>query len=70
MQSLGLEIDGMSCGHCVQRVSKALTALRGVQLGEVKVGSAKLSYDPAAVTADAIARALDDAGYPSRPVGG
>lgn len=66
MKPLELSIDGMSCGHCVARVEKALKKLDGVALGTVKIGHAALFYDPAKVTIEALRAALDEAGYPAR----
>ena len=63
MNRLSLEIRGMSCGHCVQAVSKALTSLNGVKVNQVKIGSATLEYDPARVSPDAIGEAVADEGY-------
>jgi copper chaperone len=40
MDELTLKITGMSCGHCVGQVTKALTRLDGVQVHSVKVGEA------------------------------
>lgn len=37
MDELILTIDGMSCGHCVGQVTKALSQLDGVQVKTVKV---------------------------------
>mgnify|MGYP006203525257 CR=1 FL=1 len=53
----------MSCGHCVASVKRALGQLEGVEVQEVKVGSAMVSYDPAAVTPDRITQAIEDEGY-------
>lgn len=66
MQTLSLVIDGMSCGHCVGRVTKVLSALPGVRVGAVSIGAATVQYDPATSTPEAIAAALDEAGYPAR----
>jgi copper chaperone len=66
MQKLSLAIDGMSCGHCVARVTRTLSALPGVRVGAVNVGSATLEYDPASSSPQAITAALDEAGYPAR----
>lgn len=46
MDELTLKITGMSCGHCVGQVTKALTRLDGVQVHSVKVGEAIVVYDP------------------------
>jgi len=63
MTSLQLTIDGMSCGHCVMHVQKALRALDGVDVQDVQIGSASLQYDPAKRTIDEILDAVRDQGY-------
>jgi copper chaperone len=40
-----LQIDGMSCQHCVMRVKKAIEALSGVSEASVDVGVAKVTFD-------------------------
>ena len=68
MKSLELSIDGMSCGHCVARVEKALQKLDGVAVGQVRIGYAEVFYDPARVTVAALLAAIEDAGYDARPI--
>jgi copper chaperone len=68
MQHLTLQIDGMSCGHCVARVEKTLSKLDGVFPSRVEVGSAEIDYDPARTPFERVRLALDDAGYAARPV--
>ena len=68
MQHLTLRIDGMSCGHCVARVEKALSKLDGVSVGRVGIGSAEIDYDPARTPFASIREAIDDAGYTAYPV--
>ena len=63
MQSLTLKIDGMSCGHCVMSVQKALRALEGVQVDQVLVGSAQLQFDPARRQVNEILEAIRDEGF-------
>jgi copper chaperone len=63
MKELGIAISGMSCGHCVARVSKALSAVPGVRVDKVDVGSARVAYEAAAVSPEAILRAVRDLGY-------
>jgi len=62
-----LKIDGMSCGHCVMSVKKALDGLEGVTVENVAVGSATVAYDPAISSAEKIADAISDAGYRAAP---
>ena len=69
MDELILKIDGMSCGHCVGQVTKALSQLDGVQVKTVKVGEAFVAYDQGEITAADIARAVIEVGYEAQPVG-
>jgi copper chaperone CopZ len=62
-----LAIEGMSCNHCVQRVSKTLDALPGVRVKTVAIGSAEVEVDEAA-DAERIPRAIDEIGFPARVV--
>ena len=63
MDRIKLKIDGMSCGHCVSAVDKALKAVNGVQVEQVAIGSATVSYDPATTSTEKITRAIEDEGY-------
>lgn len=58
-----IQIEGMSCGHCVKAVEAALAAVEGVAVQAVEIGSAQIRYDPGAVDPARIAAALEDAGY-------
>lgn len=69
MEKTTIAVEGMSCGHCVASVKGALGRLEGVQVQEVKMGSATVEYDPRAVTPERIAQAVEDEGYPAS-VGG
>ncbi len=62
-QPLTLSITGMSCGHCVTAVRKALEATPGVQVEQVAIGSAAVHYDADTVTPERIAQAVTDEGY-------
>jgi copper chaperone len=62
-----LKIDGMSCGHCVASVKKALAGLDGVTVENVALGSATVAYDPAVASLEKIADAIGDAGYTAAP---
>jgi copper chaperone len=69
MERLTMNVEGMSCGHCVHAVSKALEDLDGVTVDTIAVGSATVSYDPSATSVGQITRAVEDAGYQARPAG-
>jgi len=66
MEQTSLSIDGMSCGHCIAHVRKALAALPGVHVDDVAVGSATIHYDAGAATPEDIAKAVTSAGYAVR----
>jgi copper chaperone len=63
MVSMRIGVEGMSCGHCVGAVRKALGSVDGVTVDQVEVGSATVTYDPAKTSLDSIAAAVEDAGY-------
>lgn len=66
---LELEIDGMSCNHCVAAVSEALGELPGVNVEHVRLGSAQVSYQPEKVSLELIVLAVEDAGYSAQAKG-
>lgn len=63
MERASIAIGGMSCGHCVKAVTKALEELGNVDIEQVSIGSATVSYDPDAIPVDRITQAIRDAGY-------
>ncbi len=66
MAQVNLTIEGMSCQHCVMRVKKALDQLTGVSAADVKVGSAKITYDEARVKKEDLEKTVETAGYKIR----
>lgn len=63
MESLKLQIEGMSCSHCVRAVKNRLETTPGVEVEDVAIGSARLKYDPAKTSVDDIENAIADEGY-------
>ena len=63
MKSEELKITGMTCGHCVMSVRKELSKLPGVEVRDVRIGSALISYDEAKVSGARIKSAVEDAGF-------
>lgn len=63
MQTVTLQINGMSCGHCVNAVRQALEAVPGVTVENVAIGSARVSYEPDKTKTTDITEAVTDAGY-------
>lgn len=64
MRDVTLRIENMHCGACVRRVSQALEKVEGAQVGEVRVGAARVQA--ADDLADgALVAAVEKAGYPA-----
>jgi copper chaperone len=63
MRRLTLHIEGMSCGHCVNAVNRALSGLPGVEVESVKMGRADVRYEEGVVDSSRIEAAVADAGY-------
>lgn len=68
MGRIMLDIQGMSCGHCVGAVKRAIAAIEGASAEAVAVGSAEVRYDAAKTSEQAIVAAIGEAGYPARVV--
>lgn len=66
VERVTIQIDGMSCGHCVAAVGRALRAVPGVDVQQVAVGSATIAYDPGAASLDRIHAAVRAEGYTPR----
>jgi len=60
-----INIEGMTCGHCVESVTKALEGLSGVSsvLVDLEEKCAELSYDESAVGLTEFTKAVDAAGF-------
>lgn len=65
METAVLRIQGMSCSHCQQAVTQALSRLAGVQSVDVDLagGKATVSYDPGQVSVESMREAVEEAGY-------
>lgn len=61
MERTTIAITGMSCGHCVAGVRRALEAVDGVRVEEVRVGSATVEHPEGA--AERVVQAIVDEGY-------
>jgi copper chaperone len=57
-------VRGMSCGHCVAAVSAELRTLPGVRDVQIDLASGDVTVtSDAALDRDAVAAAVDEAGY-------
>ena len=58
-----IEIAGMTCENCVQRVERALRGQSGVAEVEVTLGKASVAFYPEAISVAAIRRSVSELGY-------
>ena len=70
MASLTLHIEGMSCGHCLNAVSKGLASVPGLTVRKVAIGRAEVEFEGDTVSVEQIVAAVRDAGYAASPSAG
>ena len=65
MEQTVIKVGGMSCQGCVKNIAGVLSGLAGVGSAEVSLeaGEARVSYDPTAVSREALKAAIEDAGF-------
>jgi len=67
-KTIVLEVEGMTCDHCVMRVTNALKALKGVKDAKVELEAKKatVTYDPAKVDEKAMIAAIVEVGFQAK----
>jgi copper chaperone len=68
MAKVTLHIEGMSCGHCLNAVNKALNAIPGAKVERVQIGRAELELADDGPSMEAVAAAVSAEGYPATAV--
>lgn len=65
MKTTRLRIDGMTCGHCVATVEKALKNRPGVRNATVHLGNgaAEVEYEESEVAPEQLVAAVEEEGY-------
>ncbi|MFP4975076.1 copper chaperone CopZ [Paenibacillus sp. CN-4] len=63
MTNVTLNVEGMSCGHCVSAVEKAVGNLGASANVDLQAKKVTVEYDENKVTVDAIKEAIEDQGY-------
>jgi len=64
MKTETMNVTGMTCGACVSKVTKALTAVPGVGHVDVSLpGKASVDFDEKRTDRDHLQSAIKDAGY-------
>ena len=65
METVTLNVTGMTCGGCVASVTRVLKTTPGVDNAVVRLDShsATVTFDPARTSVPALKSAIEDAGY-------
>ena len=65
MEKTRLNVQGMTCNHCVQTVKNSLEKISGVQSAVVTLekGAVEIVFDPGKVKMENLKLAIQDAGY-------
>ena len=63
MERVSMKIEGMTCGHCVASINRALETVDGVEVEQVRVGTATVAFDPTRASMASISQAIADEGY-------
>ena len=65
METITMNVKGMSCGGCVASVTRVLKSVPGVTDVAVTLtpATARVTFDPAQTGAPALRGAVEDAGY-------
>jgi copper chaperone len=67
MSKVTLHIEGMSCGHCLNAVNRALATQPGTTIESVQIGRAIVDTT---IAPETLVAAIEDAGYRATAVAG
>jgi len=63
MKNEELKITGMSCNHCVMSLRKELAKVPGLEIKDVRIGTALVAYDESKVSSAQLRSAVEEAGF-------
>ncbi len=63
MQQVTLQVNGMSCQHCVHSIEKALKEIGASARVDLKGNSVTVEYDETKLSLDAVKEAIEEQGY-------
>ncbi|WP_066290763.1 copper chaperone CopZ [Bacillus sp. FJAT-29937] len=65
MQTVTLNVQGMSCGHCVKAIEGSVGQLEGINEVKVNLSEAQVevSFNESQVSLEKIKETIDDQGY-------
>jgi copper chaperone len=68
METVTLQVEGMTCEGCVRSVTRVLQGIAGVQSVEVSLEDARaqVQFDPTRTSTQRLVDAVQEAGYQAR----
>jgi copper chaperone len=63
MKNVTLNVEGMSCGHCVNSIEGALTTLGASGKVDLSGGTVAVVYDESKLELEAIKETIEEQGY-------
>ncbi|MBX9956581.1 copper chaperone CopZ [Peribacillus simplex] len=65
MKNITLNVQGMSCGHCVNSIEGSVGQLEGINQVNVKLNDAQVevTFNESQVSLDIIKKTIEDQGY-------
>ena len=65
MQNVTLNVEGMSCGHCVKAIESGVNELQGINEVKVDLQAAQVNvaFDETKVTVEHVKEAIEEQGY-------
>ncbi len=64
MKTQTFRLDSMTCNHCVMSVRKSLAQIENIEVDDVQIGTAVVTFDENEVKTEDIDIVLAAAGYP------
>jgi len=63
MMTTNIKIEGMSCQGCVRSLDKALSGLSSLELNQVSIGNAEVTFDEKKLSVEELKTAIEDIGF-------
>jgi len=65
MEQITLQVQGMSCGHCVNSIEGSVSELNGVKSVKVHLdkGTVEIEFDSSSISLETIQEEIEDQGY-------
>ena len=57
------DVEGMTCNGCIRKVREALQKVDGIEIEDLSIRSAEITYDPSEVERSTIVEAIRAEGY-------